>query len=208
MLEVWKNFSSRFGIYTLYTQENIPDKPGVYAWFVPLYMYGESNGESLDEMVSFCHEIFYGMNKPDFESFEAKRNLPWEELVLSSRLKKSPKPFSSDSSNLWQELRKDEGKYNYFRRVLMEASLFLPPLYVGKTKSLKTRYGEHISDSTFCLRFNSYAEERGLPIRVQDLLYVTIALEGVGDNPFRDERVETLLEGILHRISMPPFSKR
>ena len=95
----------------------------------------------------------------------------------------------------------------------MEASLLMPPLYVGKADNLRVRYTQHVEGAgpeanVFHTRFTTFARSVGLPLTVSDLLFVCIRTDPDTDRALRDANVNELLEHILMQLCQPPFSMR
>ena len=114
-------------------------------------------------------------------------------------------------------LESKEGK-SAFERALMEASIFLPPLYIGKADNLYNRYYQHINShadisntkNTFGRRFRLFVEGNpDLKVKLRDLLFVCISFEEKTDAKFKeDEELNNLLEQVLMGIICPPFSMK
>jgi hypothetical protein len=100
-----------------------------------------------------------------------------------------------------------------FERSLMEASIFMPPLYVGKADNLRERYEQHVEGAragvnTFHNRFTEFARRNSMTLSLSDLLFVCV------ETPLEDNRLlralglNELLEQLLMRLCRPPFSMR
>ena len=96
---------------------------------------------------------------------------------------------------------------------MLKCSLFMPPLYVGKTDNLSRRCYQHVSGSgkgSFHKRYTEYARKNGLPyIKVSDLLFVCIPIKFYNDKTTEEnDKITLLMETLLKNLASPPFSKR
>jgi hypothetical protein len=95
----------------------------------------------------------------------------------------------------------------------MEASILMPPLYVGKADYLKARYSQHVAGvgggaNVFHTRFTRFATSQDIPLSVQDLLFVCIKADPTIESVFRGANLNILLEHVLMLLCRPPFSMR
>src|SRR6266704_704361 len=107
----------------------------------------------------------------------------------------------------------DKALREAFQQALMEASIFMPPLYLGKTDNLRVRYGQHVQGmgpeaNVFHTRFTSFTQSLGLTLAVSDLLFVCVQTDRDTDRTLRDANLTELLEHVLMRVCKPPFSMR
>ena len=40
--DIWRNVSSQIGFFTKETATDIPEVPGIYGWFLPLWIYRDN----------------------------------------------------------------------------------------------------------------------------------------------------------------------
>ena len=205
---VFRDFTSvdgRLGFYTKQTQERIPEIGGCYAWFLPLWFYRPTVGE-LISLVSAMYDYEY---QPE-QTLEARFN--WDSITL--RLRRASRARDTRRiEQAWDQAMKNEAARNMLQTTMLEASLLMPPLYVGKAANLRRRYIQHTEGrgegNVFHSRFAECAERLQLSLSVSDLLFVcvktptelTTVLKAAGI-----EDPEELIEQILMRFCRPPFS--
>ena len=201
--------SSRLGFYTKESKSMIPETPGCYAWLLPLWLYRED----LDVLTKIVCAML------DYEIEPTKRvdvAFTWHTVGLNvSRIAKH-KTRTTTTQATWKELMKNEKTRRALQQTLLEASLLMPPLYVGRTNNLKQRYLQHAEDraseqNDFHSRFTNYAERLGLKISVTDLIFFCIETPIELRSYFgkSDQNVSNLLiEHMLMSFCRPPFSIR
>ena len=209
-LDVFRSLTgvdSRLGFYTSESDDKIPEVPGCYAWFLPLWIYRED----IDELMKFVGDLLSYEKNPE-KQVDAR--FTWESVKL--RLHRNNDVQIHDQNRAtWKKALDDMDAKDALQQVLIEASLLMPPLYVGRTNNLKRRYLEHTSkdleSSTFSKRFGEYVETLDHKIRVNDLLFVCIRtserLNQVFDK-FGEKDLNALVEQILLQSCRPPFSMR
>ena len=199
---------SRLGFYTKETKDRIPEAPGCYAWFLPLWFYTDDI-EKLMQTVG---------NLLDYEQDPERKvdiSFTWESVGLSVR--RTTRTISRDQTKVtWEKLIGDDQARYALQQTLLEASLLMPPLYVGSTINLKHRYLQHNRDRStekndFHSRFTECAERLNFKISVSDLLFVCIQtpkeLRAVfGDSDKSESNL--MIEKILMQFCRPPFSIR
>lgn len=195
----WTRTGGPVGFYTKFTSDRIPAAEGCYAWFLPLWLYRDDLGELLDVV---NHVLRY---EPAPES-SASAPFNWERVDL--KVRRNVKRRSIDAyERTWDSLLADASGRKALEQVLVESSLLMPPLYVGRAGDLQKRYFQHTRGGSFHDRFADCAREAELPLSVSDLLYVCVTTEGSFDDVAEaPEDIETLLEGLLMQTSRPPFS--
>ena len=221
LFDGWARPTGQLHIFTSLTKDEIPGAGGCYAWFLPLWILHDDLGVLLEVV----NRIFRYEQDPE-RRLEA--SFTWERLGLRVHrgAAVSPQPASVDT---WDRLLHEHGGRSALERVLLEASLLMPPLYVGRATNLQARYNQHVrgggSKNTFHHRFRDCMRRLGREMNddrlestlaVDDLLFVCVtdASEGdKGDEEAAPERsllarreVEGLIEEILMTICRPPFS--
>jgi hypothetical protein len=208
-LDVFRSLTasdSRLGFYTKGTRDRIPEIPGCYAWFVPLWIYRED----FDELTRIVDYLI------DYEQEPVKEvQVPftWESVTL--RVRRSTKSTSRERSRAtWAQVLGNPAARDALQQTLMEASLFMPPLYVGRTNNLKQRYLQHTKASepqknVFFSRFQECVERLRLKISVGDLIFACIETPSamrdlLGDSDESDSN--QLIEHLLMQFCRPPFS--
>lgn len=204
--DVWRNVNSEIGFHTIETFKKIPSCPGVYAWFYPLRILDYN-------LENFIKEVNLVLNYDCETKGPPTRNhnfyLGWE--IIKSTIEIHPKNVDvSHFKDIWDELISTEESFNLFRKIVMKASIFLPPLYVGKTTDLNYRCQQHINgkskeDNIFHTRFTEYAEKLDLKAnKISDLLFVYIK---TNDDKEKSKRSEELVEAIIKLMAKPQYSK-
>ena len=199
---------SRLAFYTSESREAIPERSGCYAWILPLWIYRNDLCRLLDvvgKLLSY---------EP---SPEANLVAPfaWQNVFLTVHPESASRPTEA-KTDVWDRLIADPAGRQALQRTLLEASLFLPPLYVGVTDNLKRRYLEHTGrvnpqKNAFNKRLSTYADVLGLKVSVHDLVFVSITTPtNAGSLPetVSERQYNELVEQVLMQICRPPFSER
>ncbi len=222
LFDGWARPTGQLHIFTSLSKDEIPSTGGCYAWFLPLWILDDDLGVLLDVV----NRIFRYEQEPE-RKLEA--SFTWERvgLRINRGAAVSPQPSSVDT---WNRLLLEEHRgRSALERVLLEASLLMPPLYVGRAGDLQARYNQHVrgggDKNTFhngfrdCLRrlgreMNESRLESALAVK--DLLFVCVTDGSKGDHENEEPppegslldrpEVETLIEEILMTICRPPFS--
>ena len=206
-LRVFQDLTSvdgRLGFYTRETKERIPEQPGCYAWFLPLWIYDRD----LDRLMTTVGEV-YGYEQEPEKSLTA--DFSWHSVGLRVRSLTPAKPVSSDLRGIWDRILSDDEAKAALEALLIEASLLMPPLYVGRTANLKARYQQHVMETTgrndFHTRVMEFVAASGLSLRVSDLLFACVRThDDLNRKLGKFDNVERLVEQILMRFCRPPFS--
>ena len=209
-LRIFRNLTSldgRLGFYTKETREQIPVQPGCYAWFLPLWFY-RSN---LDDLMGLVRRVLDYEQRPE-RSVEVP--FVWDSVGL--RVTRRPTIHVSDGlREIWNRVTSDPTARSALEETLLEASLLMPPLYVGRTKNLQQRYFQHTArtghnKNDFHSRFTEWARRLELPLSVSDLLFVSLRtrddLNRTFDDLARNDDVELLIEQLLMQFCRPSFS--
>lgn len=201
--------TSRLGFYTKESKRLIPETPGCYAWLLPLWLYRDD----LDGLV----EIICAML--DYEQEPTKRadvRFTWHTVGLNVSRTAKHRARTTDTYSTWKELTENKKTRRALQQTLLEASLLMPPLYVGRTNNLKQRYLQHAEDrggkqNDFHSRFTDHTARLGLKITVSDLLFFCIETPSELRRYFgkSDQSVSNvLIENLLMSFCRPPFSVR
>ena len=77
---------------------------------------------------------------------------------------------SRDAEKTWKRLVSVSKTRTALPHLLIEASLLMPPLYVGRTNCLTRRYSEHVrnSNGNFHRRFTRHTAALGIALPVSD----------------------------------------
>ena len=206
--DIWRDVGKRIGFFTKETRRLIPEAPGCYAWFIPLWIYFEN----LPKMLEVLNKVSLFEPGDDGKATLLAR-FAWDGVRIEAE--KVPTVQVGDASHeTWRRVMSDQALRARFQQALMEASIFMPPLYVGKTTNLRVRYNQHVegvgdsSVNVFHNRFSEFATRCGLPLSVRDLLFVCVQTDRETDKALVEGGVTDLLEHVLMRICRPPFSLR
>lgn len=216
IIQLWQGIGSRVGFYTKETCESIPVGPGVYAWILPLWLYS-SDLDKLIEIVAGLHS-FDGA-KPLEESAPQQAfpmrttelDFPWESMNVSVRRQPRHR-LTADLRKKWRKALSRNEDRALVERALMESSILLPPLYVGKADSLRARYDQHVAGvkdkHNFHSKFTRQCELVRVSLQVSDLLFVCISTSASADQEMEKRGLNYLVEQIIMRLSRPAYSER
>ena len=185
----------------------IPEQPGCYAWFLPLWIYQRD----LNKLMKTVSEIYGYEQKPE-KVLDADFN--WHSINLRVRPQKFIKPPPEDLAETWDQILADEESKAALEQLLLEASLLMPPLYVGRTDNLRGRYRQHLAKAKgkrniFPTRFSDCIAESDLNLKISDLLFVCVKThDELNQRLDKFCNVERLVELILMQLCRPPFSSR
>ena len=199
---------SRLGFYTKETAEEIPERPGCYAWLLPLWLYCTDFDELMGivgNVIGYEQESVKGVDVP----------FTWDTVKL--QVGRAVRTITRERTlETWEKVLADDKGKEALQQTLLEASLLMPPLYVGRTNSLKDRYLQHtdsrrFNENTFHSRFTKCAEDLNLKISVTDLLFVCIETpkelrKALGESD--ESEPNLLIEHMLMQLCRPPFSLR
>ena len=208
-LEVFSDLTqrgSRLRFYTLQTRHEIPSTPGCYAWFVPLWIYEDD----LDQLTQTVADILHYDYQPK-QDVEAP--FTWRTILLNVTEKNRIRNTQATRAT-WERLIADPTARSELEQILLEATLLMPPLYVGKTNNLSRRYQEHTDPdrkdrNDFRTRFSDHMRKLNVQLSVSDLLFACIHTppqRTAALNTFDPNGVEELLERLLMHFCQPPFS--
>ena len=156
-------------------------------------------------------------NLTEKQYIEDRYTRSWQSVTLKAEVTISPGgELPSDCQKIWEKVQSDPLSKSVFEKSLIAASLFTPPLYIGKAKDLKVRYGQHIQDSGFKTRFDSFSRTHSIPLEVHNLIFCCLSLDADSENLMSHEVISDsdgkdmnyLLEQILMKSARPPFSKQ
>jgi len=177
----------------------------VYAWFYPLRIATRDLDEFMAEMLAIQNYDSTTLGKPKHRT---SVEFAWRKIILDVELG-SKEPTFDSFRNIWDAAIADEQLFYHLRAVFMRASLFLNPLYVGKTRNLHNRCYQHVNgvggSNNFYERFMNYASKNKLNAKtVSDLIFACIRTddESIGS----PEELELLVEDLLKYLANPSFS--
>jgi hypothetical protein len=204
----WDDLATSVGFYTSSTSRRIPEMPGIYAWFLPLWLYRTD----LEQLLQTVLGVFrYDAKSKGVASTENMHRLTWEEWRVGLKREFAVKcpPAITDQ---WNSAMQNDAAKVLLQALLLRASIFVPPLYVGKTKNLRDRYRSHVTNdsvekNTFHRRFEAFREEIPIEIGISDLLFVTCPIRLDDENELEKLALQDLLEFLLLRLCRPVFSE-
>jgi hypothetical protein len=190
--DTWRQVGNRIHFFTKETSDQIPEVAGCYAWFIPLWntmLLYEPPGSAVIEKTAKFH---------------------WDTINL--QIRKVSRARHSAREDQWKKVLADPVLREAFQRALMEASIFMPPLYIGKADNLKVRYDQHVAGTeganVFNTRFKAFMADKKISLSVSDLLFVCIETDRQTELVLSDARLHELLEMIVLALCKPPFSLR
>jgi hypothetical protein len=213
--DVWRDISKYINVYTSKNFDEVPEVPGVYAWFYPIELPSKDIGDLSLELTSILN---YDSGVKDSVSGSADIAFNWKTTKVKISEESNVK-LKSSSKQTWDKLISDEESFLDFRKILLASSILMPPLYIGKTNNLLRRCIEHRKGSgdknEFHTRFEQYTEtkilENGKKFgtqKVEDLLFVCIRTSASSLDDNKENGTEELLENILQLIAKPPYSRK
>ena len=182
----------------------IPEQPGCYAWFLPLWIYQSD----LNKLMKAVGEIYRYEQEPEKV---LNANFTWHSVNLRVRSHAAVRPALGELSETWDQILADDESKAALEQLLLEASLLMPPLYVGRTANLRVRYQQHLAKTKgkndFHTRFSECIAESDLDLKISDLLFVCVKTHDELKKRLDSfDNVELLVEQILMQFCRPPFS--
>jgi hypothetical protein len=205
----------KISYYTVETFRSVPSESGVYAWFYPLRFVGLDLKKFINE-VNFVFNFCSKNNDISTSEFYPKKNfsLGWKNYTLESKFNDLSE--ESDIVKKWQNILErnswdDESpEVVEIKNIIFISSVFMTPLYVGKTENLHNRCYQHIfgnsSDKNiFHSRFKNHAhlKEDSSCKEVEDLIFACISTKKFG---LDGNNYEKLIEGIIMNLVKPIYS--
>ena len=208
-LRVFEGLTSvdgRLGFYTQETKDLIPQQPGCYAWFLPLWIYRPD----LASLMTAVGDIYGYQRKPE-KLVSADFN--WHSVSMRIRSDIPAAQTSADLHDTWDQIVADDEAKAALQQLLLEASILMPPLYVGRTTNLKVRYLQHLTETRgkndFHSRFKECIARSNITLSVGELLFACVRTQNdLGRKLEQFHNVELLVEQILMQFCRPPFSLR
>ncbi len=202
---LWCDVRKQIGFYTKENAAFVPQAPGVYGWFLPLWIYTEDLSHQVEAIRSVFDYDHVAKGKP---CSSATARFAWSETELT--LVQNPKLTGMATINSrWTEMLSDNEARSAFEPSLMIATLLMPPLYIGKADDLSVRYQAHATGQS--KRFVEYIQTIKEPLSgllVSDLLFVCIEMPADQAGVVREKGLNELLEQLIMRFARPPFSVR
>lgn len=204
--QVFLQLHKRIGFFTKETASRVPESAGVYAWFIPLWIYVDD----IDDLFRGLHSIYnYDTTCTGTPVANAQAPLGWESLDIRVR-KDVQRGGSVSLREQWEQARADVSLREALERALMEATILMPPLYVGKADVLSVRFNDHMEGRTgFSKRFQQHVATIAPPfchMRVTDLLFGCVAFSADIAEQIRATGSNRLLEQVIMRLARPAYS--
>lgn len=210
--DVWRRIGTEVGFYYDLTFDSIPMVPGVYAWFYPLRVLSKDPND-LEKLVMQVQSLInYDSQGCGQGLKETEIPAGWVNWRLGAR--RVPRLFklSPPFRNVWTEIAANEDLFLDFQQSLLKASVFMPPLYVGKADNLRARCRQHRDGSDqvngFHRRFEEFARSEDLPIReVNRLIFACVKTTSVLGQEQNESisRVNEIVEAVMKSICAPPY---
>lgn len=206
--ELWRQASSEsLGFYTRITKNKIPNKPGIYSWFLPLDMAGD-----LAVSMPQYKELFsYSTRDKDVFSKNFLFDYQWQSFELG--LKAVPEyRKQSTYEDKWRSifLSESEETKKAIEQVVSLASIFSRPLYIGLTRNLSSRYEQHVNGypgNNFHRRFSDFCQENNYPWSVKDLVFAALPVQLDDGSPWLADASVEVIEYVLKNIVGPVFGE-
>lgn len=210
--DVFYDLTKHIGVFWEDTFDDVPDVPGIYAWYYPLRVASLELDPLLRELTTVFN---FDSTVEGPVAWQSDVRLCWRTIHLAAKEAPRHQGLSAALTDRWNNLARDERALASFRQQLLAASILLPPLYIGKAEKLQTRCYQHIrgsNDNGFHSRFETFAKENGLTsLRVQKLIFACVRVQDEPE-PLAEESAEgsvaRLLEGILQLAGCPAYGMR
>lgn len=213
--DVWKNISSYIQVYTSVTFDKIPQVPGVYAWFYPITPPSKEINDLEIELSSILN---YDSKLKGEKNSKGDVEFNWKKIEVSLS-EKPNKEFTSNAKNQWDQFKNDKNIFRDLQKIMLVASILMPPLYIGKTQNLRERCRQHRrsndnDSNNFNNRFEEFTKNKKLKNgkeflykKVEELIFVCIRTDSLGGIENSETNSEELLEEIFKLLANPPFGK-
>lgn len=210
--DVWRTIGREVGFYYEANFSEVPGGPGVYAWFYPLRLLSREP-DALDILVQDAQTLL-NYDSGGLDAQEGAGRIPFTWWSLDVNAKRVPKPFECSGSlkSSWEAVRSNDSNFETLQKALLKATIFMPPLYVGKADSLATRCQQHIQGSgegTFHGRFGDFAQKMKLSRRrVKELVFVCVRTGSSAVEAEVKPAVHELIESVMKAVCGPPYGLR
>jgi len=213
--DVWRTIGKEVGFFYEANFEDVPSSPGVYAWFYPLRVLSREP-EALQRVVEEVQALLnYDSGVRGPPSKEAILEFSWWNYSILAGRRPNILQLPDTLQQAWNAIVKNEEQFSEFQRTLLRASIFMPPLYVGKTDNLNTRCQQHLrggaGQNDFHDRFENNAHQLGLRLRsVRQLVFSCVRTGPPVEQRLSQPatRVHELVERVMNGICAPPYGKR
>lgn len=207
--DVWRNVGRRILFFTSETHEKIPAQTGIYAWFYPLRIHSKNPYDFVTEINKI---LFYDSSKEGAPERRIDIDFNWDRIRLilqKSYLERDSSPSLLDG---WRRVMRNPHAADVLKRTIMECSILMPPLYVGRTDNLYQRYLQHVRgggrNSNFHKRFIEFSSKADIVSRVSELLFVCIVTSDEDIEGSIGSDLSVVIEGIMKLLCKPTYGKR
>ncbi|MCF8001393.1 MAG: hypothetical protein K9K32_00490 [Halanaerobiales bacterium] len=202
--------NEKINYYTFETFNEIPAQPGVYAWFYPLRIRTNKIDSFIND-ISNVFNFYWDTENNKVAERSVSGEIGWRRYEFKTMLKKINE--NSKVVDKWKEMHsnpkeRSKKEIDEIKKIVFISSIFMPPLYIGKSNNLYNRCQQHVrggneNDSSFHNRFEKYAEDKNLSHNtVQQLIFACIR---TGDFKLEND-YENLIETILIKSIKPIYS--
>lgn len=211
--DVWRSIGSDVGFFYEANFVDVPSAPGVYAWFYPLRVLSRSVDDLFQLVGSVQALLNYDAIAPGVQR-HGEIPFAWWTFVLACTRRPKALTLSEPIQRAWAQITATDESFAEFQQALLKASIFMPPLYVGKADNLNTRCVQHLvgvlGANDFHSRFEEFARGLALPIRsVRQLIFACVRTGTLNDAPQEGRGpVHELIESIMKSICAPPYGLR
>lgn len=206
--DVWRSFEKDIGIFHKGRFDAVPESAGVYAWFYPLRLASTD----LDEFLNDVNRVLsFDASVNGIAERDVSADFAWESIALRAQRLPRYSPLPRNVSTAWANVVEDSGLFGEFQRIILRASVLMPPLYVGKTVNLRVRCSQHIEGrgpgNDFHKRYEGFAAETGVRARqVRDLIFVVLRTGGSSSPAADVNPLEDIVEEVMKRLCRPVYS--
>jgi hypothetical protein len=208
--ELWRKLTSdQIGFYTDKTSSKIPEKPGIYAWFLPI----DINGELSTAIRKYKEYYGYDSSIKDNFNVGGVSEFQWSTFRYEAYVT-SDYRVQTTLEDKWIGMSEElsSKRFKALRQAINLTSIFSKPLYVGLTKNLSGRYEQHLSGTkknSFYKRFTDFSEAKGLDIRMKQLIFCCIPFDhfNYSEEGFMDDDAIQVIEYIVKNICGPVFGE-
>lgn len=166
----------------------LPNSPGVYSWYRKLIVDPTNQNYFIDSI----EDLLLADTWPKTMSGLGRIG-PYKTEMNASPAKRT---LSRSKENIAVKLGKDQNQMAEFANILLSASIFQPPLYVGKAKNLRVRINTHI-------RRDSKFAKIVFPVLPPDKMVIAfVTTDGL------PPETPELLEGLLGAAALPRYAGR
>ena len=215
--QLWLDLTSdKIGFYTYSNRINIPEGPGVYAWFYPINIKFKSREDLRKYLIKVREIQSYDSKVKGNSAIDRDFNFNWDPHNVLIR--KTPEKTSITAPQIanWAKLKKaDSTLQDATKLYTLAGTLFTKPIYVGLSTTLRKRYNAHISGrgttGSFYNRFTSYMKKLHMTDSLEDLLFVCIPFANESTEKWSEDELDAqlgIVETIFKILGQPVFSDR